>query len=243
MFFPIQGNPYFTSAAALMPMDGVHNATTFPDLSPNTKTVTRTGSAIISTSLGFPAAFFPPGGYIKLSSHADFAIGTGDYTLSFRFRLTERTINYIAVDFRPVSTNGAYPFVLIKSDGTLSFYFSGGDQILSASNTIIANTAYMIVVCRSGSSTKMFVDGIQVGSTYSDASNIPQSDVFVGGNSWSGGFDNGYLWDFYYLRTAIYTANFTPPPNKSLQAYGENRSFYREPYSQPSFLQAARLGL
>jgi len=229
---------------ALLPMDGANNATSFPDFSPTTKTVTRTHSTVISTALGFPAAYFPSESYLTIGSHADFVIGTGDYTLSFRCHLTSMSGTDIIVDFRPSASNGAYPCVVVYNTGVLSFYFNSDDRIVSASSAIAINTTYTITVCRSGSSTRMFLDGVQVGSTYSNADSIPQSAGLLGGTTfWGASFVGGYLWDFQYVRAALYTANFTPTPSKGLMVYGSNKVFHQQPYAQPSFLQAARLGL
>lgn len=244
MFFPIQGAPNFASAAILMPMDGADNSTVFNDFSPSQKTVTRSGSAIISAALGFPTAYIPSGAYLNVTTHVDFAIGTGGYTLSFRCSLSNTSGLYTVFDCRPGSTNGFYPTVLVYSTGVLSFYFNGADRIVSSSGAIVANTTYFITLCRSGSSTKMFLNGVQVGSTYSNSNSIPQSRILIGGS----GYSNspafvGYIWDIQYHQAALYTADFTPPPNKSLLSYGSNKAFYQQPRTQPSFLQAAQLGL
>ena len=242
MFFPIQGDVDYANVLARLPMDGAHNATSFPDISPVPKTVTRTGSAIISTALGFPAAYLPDS-YLTIASHADFAVGTGDYTLSFRCQFTTISTNYVLVDFRPSASNGYYPCVVVSSAGQLQFYWNASERIVSSAGAIIVGVSYHIAVCRSGSSTRMFINGVQVGSTYSNASSIPQSAVLIGGTTFYGASFHNYLWDFQYLRVALYTANFTPPASKSLLGYGSNKYFRKQPHSQPSFLQAARLGL
>lgn len=245
MFFPIQGNPEFQNVVLQLPMDGAHNSTSFPDVCPTPKTVTPANGTIISTALGFPAAWFPANtGTLAVTSHADFAVGAGDYTLSFRCYLPTLAADYFFIDFRPAGTNGIYPGVRVVSNGSLYFFWNSTDRISSSAGALTAATAHHIAVCRSGSSTRMFLSGVQVGSTYSDSSSIPQSRILVGGNGFlNAGNYAGYLWDLQYVRAALYTANFTPPASKSLLGYGSNKDFHQQPHTQPSFLQAARLGL
>lgn len=244
MFFPVQGSPEFQNVVLQLPMDGAHNSTSFPDKSLTTKTTTRAGGTIISTALGFPAAWFPLYGTLAVTSHADFAIGTGDYTLSFRCYLSSLAASYYFIDFRPPSTNGFYPGVRGDSSGKLYFFWNNTDRISSNAGVLTAGADHHIAVCRSGSSTRMFLSGVQVGSTYSDSSSIPQSRILIGGHGYLNiGDYTGYLWDIRYVRSALYTENFTPPASKSLIGYGSNKVFYQNPRTQPSFLQAARLGL
>ena len=244
MFFPIQGNPEFQNVVLQLPMDGAHNSTSFPDKSLPEKTTTPAGGTIISTALGFPAALFPLYGTLAVTSHADFAVGTGDYTLSFRCYLPSLAASYYLIDFRPAGTNGFYPGVRGDSSGKLYFFWNSADRISSSAGVLTTATNHHIAVCRSGSSTRMFLSGVQVGSTYSDSSSIPQSRILIGGHGYLNiGDYAGYLWDIQYVRSALYTENFTPPASKSLLTYGSNKFFHKQPLNQPSFLEAACLGL
>lgn len=78
-----------------------------------------------------------------------------------------------------------------------------------------ATTWTHIALCRSGSSTRLFLDGVQTGSTYTDTNNYlgPANRPVIGasGLSLGGSALNGYIDDLRITKFARYTANFTPP--------------------------------
>jgi hypothetical protein len=85
-------------------------------------------------------------------------------------------------------------------------------------SALSTGTWYHIAVCKSGSSTKMFVNGNQSGSTYTDTNtyvagaNRPR--IGSGGDV-AGNYFNGYIDDLRITRGyARYTANFTPPTSQ-----------------------------
>lgn len=243
MFFPVQGDSYFNSVVLALPMDGANNSTQFPDFSLVPKTVTRSGSTTIKTTLGYPAAYFvsATGDYLTVSSHADFAIGTGNYTVESYIVVLNTTDTNFIVDTRPGS-NGAYP-MLYTANGYAFFYFNGAAQITSGAGVISANTLTHIALCRSGSSTRLFVNGVQVGSTYTDSSSIPQVDWPIGKFGLGSAYYNGYIRDFIVTRAAEYTANFTPTSARQFPYYGPNKTHLARPAQQLSFNDAARRGL
>lgn len=247
MFAPIQGDSAYANTVLLLRMDGANNSTAFLDESATPKTITRSGSAEINTTvLGYPVASIlsATNDYLTVATHADFAIGTGDYTIELFFYHATLNSNYTLFDFRPGSTNGAYPMVLVMNNGGLHFYFNALERISSSAGAITVSTLYHVAVCRSGSSTRMFKNGVQVGSTYTDGSNIPQNRLVIGGSGYlSANQFNGYIPGFRVVRQALYTANFTPPTVKSFLAYDSNRQFCATPRFQPSAHLAAWRGL
>ncbi len=83
-----------------------------------------------------------------------------------------------------------------------------------------------ITITRSGTSTKMFIDGVQVGSTYTDNNNYGTSNPFIiadyGSPTTGTNQLNGYIDELRITKgVARYTANFTPPnapfPNSRAQ--------------------------
>lgn len=247
MFAPIQGDSAYANTVLLLRMDGANNSTAFLDESATPKTITRSGSAEINTTvLGYPVASIlsATNDYLTVATHADFAIGTGDYTIAGFFYSTSLASNYMLFDFRPPGTNGAYPAVMFTADGTISFYFNSSQMISSSAGAITAATVYAIALCRSGSSTRLFVNGTQVGSTYTNSDSIPQNRLLIGGSGYlSANQFNGYIPGFRVVRQALYTANFTPPTVKSFLTYGSNWQFCATPRFQPSAHLAAWRGL
>lgn len=243
MFFPIIGDPYFDSVILALPMDGANNSTQFPNYSLTPKTITRSGSAKIKTTLGYPAAYFVTGtgDYLTISSHADFAIGTGGYTVEMYIVILDAGASNYIIDVRPGS-NGAYPMIYTQN-GYIHFYFNSAERISSGAGVISANTLTHVALCRSGSSTRLFVNGTQVGSTYTDSSSIPQVAWSIGKFYSGASFYNGYIRDFIVTRAAKYTANFTPTPTQQFSYYGANKVHLARPTQQPSFTDVARRGL
>ena len=105
--------------------------------------------------------------------------------------------------------------MLFRSSGSIRYFVNNADQITSGSS-VTTGTWYHIAVCRSGTSTKLFLNGVQTGSTYTDSNNYicGSSRPVIGIN----GYDvtnlplNGYLSNVRVLKgTALYTTTFTPP--------------------------------
>ena len=120
---------------------------------------------------------------------------------------------YVLYDGRPAGTIGAY--VNLAINGATPESYVNGATVISGS-PLSANTWYHFAYARSGSSTKMFINGTQVGSTYTDNTNYinaPNRPV-IGTNGFTLGDSNfnGYIDDLRITKgLARYTANFTPP--------------------------------
>jgi hypothetical protein len=98
----------------------------------------------------------------------------------------------------------------------LKYYTNSNDRI--SSGALTATTWYHVAVSKSSGSTKMFINGTQVGSTYTDANNYGTSAPLGIGTYWSSGSPvttstlNGYIDDLRITKGyARYTANFTVP--------------------------------
>ena len=145
------------------------------------------------------------------------AFGSGNFTIEMWFYITAFTNTYSTLyDSRPISTQGAYPTIAITS-GRLYYYVSSAERIATANSAISTGQWYHLAVSRSGTSTKMFLDGTQVGSTYTDSTiyiNGPGRPVIgaEGFNSPPSDSINGYIDDLRITKGyARYTATFTPP--------------------------------
>ena len=77
-----------------------------------------------------------------------------------------------------------------------------------------ADTWYHIAICRSSGTTKMFKNGTQVGSDYSDSNNYTSTQITMaihGPNRESYDFDGELSNIRVVIGTALYTSNFTTP--------------------------------
>jgi hypothetical protein len=155
--------------------------------------------------------------YLTVTNSATIGnFGTGDFTVEeWIFVSSIDTTNGTAlIDFRPTSTN-TNAILGINTSYQLFWQVNGSTAITGAALSL--NTWYHVAVVRSSGSTKMYLNGTQTGSTYSDS------------NSYAGGTNRPYINRTGYsssavallggytsnLRivsgTAVYTSSFTPP--------------------------------
>lgn len=155
--------------------------------------------------------------YLTAQVNAIYAFGSGDWTIEMWLYASALPTNPASAqlyDTRPASTNGAYPLIYLNSNGRLYLYVSSADRITGS--VISTGQWYHVAVSRSAGSTRMFINGTQTGSTYTDSTVYLASDLFVGA-SYSGGpsirnYFNGYIDELRVTNgVARYTTTFTPP--------------------------------
>ena len=177
------------------------------------------GNAQISTSVkkyGTGSIYFDgTGDWLYTPSTPNLAFGSGDFTIEFWLYLATLPSSgnfYSVYDNRPAA-QGAYPLIYVdNTTGTLKYWVSSADRITGSN--LSATTWYHIAVSRASGSTKMFVNGTQVGSTYADTTTYLQSYLTIGTNSLNTSLNNlnGYIDDLRITKgVARYTANFTVP--------------------------------
>jgi hypothetical protein len=169
-------------------------------------TVTKFGA----TSLYFDGT----GDYLRTPTTQTLALGSGNFTVELWVNMVSNDINQTILDQRPDGSHGAYPAILFESR-YIRWYVSSATQIQSTSQ-LSFNTWYHVAICRSAGVTKMFIDGVQSGSSWSDSTNylIGANGQTIGASTWYGGTANinGYLDDVRVTKGyAYYTSNFTPP--------------------------------
>jgi hypothetical protein len=213
---------------------------TFLDSSTNNFSITRNGDTTQGSfnpymPSGYWSGYFDgTGDYLTLGGQSEFAFGTGDFTVEFWYYLNDTGTQQIVYDSRPNGVNGAYLTVYKTSANVFAVYVSSANTI-TGSVIIAANTWYHIAVSRSGTSTKLFVNGTQDGSTYTDSTNYlngtSRPTIGADGAAIGGSAINAYLSNLRVVKgTAVYTANFTPSTtpltaitNTSLLCLQDNR--------------------
>jgi hypothetical protein len=148
------------------------------------------------------------------SGSTDFGFGTGDFTMEFWLNPT--TVTNPAQSLLSMLTSASDTAPHIYLDTTIRFFESGSDRITGS--TLAAGQWYHIALCKASSNTKLFVNGTQVGNTYSDSRNYGTNKPCVVGSYYSGGSVvttstvNSYISDLRVVKgTAVYTSNFTAP--------------------------------
>jgi len=212
-FYPPVNSIGYTANTAILTLQTSQPAdnNTFLDSSSLYSPITRVGNPV-STNLSpfgdnWSYYFDGTGDYLSVASSTQFAL-SGDYTLEL---WVYSTVPWGA------STN----FVNMNSGGFfLNYTSSSGVQIGVAgvtatatfATTLTINTWNHIVVSRSSTSTKCFVNGRQVGSTSNDNTSYAQNGMYIGA-LWEGSQPlTGYISNLRLVKgTGLYSSNFTTP--------------------------------
>jgi hypothetical protein len=178
---------------------------------------------------GFTVAASPPNysvqfngssQYLSIASTATFAFGTGDFTIEF---WAYPTVN-ARQDWIDFDNGGGYR-LLIYYDGTNIIYYSAGARITGSAMTL--NTWQHIAVVRSAGSTKLYINGSQSGSTYTDSINFLAQPLTIAKDNAGSTYVTGYMSNIRVVKgTGVYTSAFTPsttgpiPATQSANTYG-----------------------
>ena len=140
---------------------------------------------------------------------------TGDFTVEV-FVNASSTATLNIMDFRGAGgTSGAFRVAFGTSlTGTANKIIAGwgsDDKLLVATNTANTNQWYHVAVTRSGTTARLFIDGV-LNASATDSTSIPDSGLFVGSYKGTTAYYFGYMSNLRIVKgTAVYTANFTPP--------------------------------
>jgi Concanavalin A-like lectin/glucanases superfamily len=150
--------------------DGSDGATSFPDASPHGHTVTPAGSAQVDTAQsvfgGASALFDGAGDGLVVTGHSSLALGSGDFVVDCRFRNTFAT--KVLLDW------GSFVDGLYVRSGTNRVLWRSNNSDVITSTVLLSNdTWYHVAVVRSSGTTRLFIDGVQTGSDFSDSRDYP----------------------------------------------------------------------
>ena len=202
----------------LVNSDTTDESTTFEDTSGQGHTVTAGGSVKhddAQTIAGGSTTIYFNGttDYLSLSTDTDFQFGTGDFTICGWFATTVKSTdpNSRRIVSLDSSATGLNLYVNSVS-GALDLQAAGGIRITGATDITDGN-AHHFELSRSSGTTKLFVDGTQEGSSYSDSNNYScASTWFIGKQVAANGYFNGVMQGIQFIKgTALHTAAFTPP--------------------------------
>jgi hypothetical protein len=187
--WPSTRDALFGSVALLLRMDGTGSS--FADSSGTPKTVTANGNATQSTTQskfgGKSAAFDGSGDFLTIPQ---IAFGTSDFVLELWLYFNSISGAYTGIyDGRP-NENGNYPALLLNGS-SISWYTFDDFNITGPS--LSSGQWYHVAVARASGSTRMYVNGTQVGATYSDSTDYESSATTLIGNGAGNFFMNGFI--------------------------------------------------
>jgi hypothetical protein len=203
-------DPYFNRTTLLLSGSAISANTVLRDSSTNNFNLTAYGDTRASNfspyGTGWSAYFDGSGDSLSVASNAAFSIGTGDFTIeAWIYPISFGTYAYV---FGTTAVGG-----LVFSKESTNFViraFNVGDQLQYATLPAL-NTWTHIAASRSGTTLRMFYNGVQVAST-TNSYNFAQGTVYIGNENTNAAPWNGYISGFRLVKgTAVYTSNFTPP--------------------------------
>ena len=148
--------------------------------------------------------------YVSLPGSSDWAVGTGDFTVEwFQYQTS------FSSSFPRIFTVGSWPSTSIgvSIEGGTIYVWLGGAFRIAQSTGDISNQWVHFAVSRSGGSLRLFKNGVQMGSTVSNSTNVTNSSssLLVGSEASSSTYFGGLIANFHFVKgTALYTAPFTP---------------------------------
>ena len=161
-------DPYASYVTCFMPLIGSQGSTYFVDQT-GLSTVATVGQPIISTAVLSTGALALNGSsalQLTASSASTFSFGANDFTIECSVYLTTVQAAYFVAS---LATTTTYSWWVYYNTGYLVFSYSNNGTTFTQTTyawTPVANTWYQIAVVRKGSNVYAFVNGSQIGSTY-----------------------------------------------------------------------------
>ena len=181
-----------------------------------THTVAANGNARVSTSQAkFGTGSYTSNslaGFLQVTPTTDFAWGTGDFTIEFWYRPTSFATACTLIGFRPQNSEGAYPTIFINTNTSVGYFASSNTRITTATNVITVNQWNSIAAVRLSGSTRLYINGVQSGSTFADSINYLAGSCIIGLNDFNR-TSNPILGNMDEIRlsnVARYSGTYTP---------------------------------
>lgn len=151
-------------------------------------------------------------GYMNLPASSNWAFGTGDFTVEWFQYMTATPSNPRVFSVG----NYAAAAVAASIEGGILYVWEASGNRFSSSLTGYTNTWIHFAISRISNQTRVFRNGTQIGSTYTDNNNINNSSsVFAIGQestATANSYFPGYLTSFRVCKgLGVYSGNFTKP--------------------------------
>ena len=161
------------------------------------------------------------GDYLSTPANAALAFGSGDFCLEFWIHTTA----FGSTGSRPLGNNtnwAANAWSLHSDHGTANekytFWvnnYNSGSPMFTSTASAVLNTWTHVAITRNGTSWRMFVDGVQQGSTVTSSVALDGGSsgvLYIGGSGAANEYVTGYMSSVRAVKgTAVYTTAFTPP--------------------------------
>lgn len=224
----------WATVSLLLNFNGPNGSKTITDSSPSPKTITAIGNAKISTEWfrygGSSGYLGGAGDYFRIPNSSAFQL-SADFTIETVIRFVALPASgsqaAIITNWDGGSGNRSFYLILLNNAGTMQIGLgiSADGGTTNSTQTFInwtpsINTDYHIAVCRSGSSCRIFIDGVQIGATFTNSRSayLSANPVCIGVFEGAVYPVSGYYEDLRLTLSARYVTDFTPP-NQALGRY------------------------
>ena len=201
-------DPYWSNVQLLIPGDS-----STADVSSSARTVSAFGSAASSTSQkkwgAGSIAFNGSTDYLSVTASA-FNVGTGDFTAEAWIRLSATPTDFRHVfDTRTADSNG----FALGIDGSSRVFLFSNSAFRVQTGSVSINQWHHLAVCRASGVTRVYLNGSQLGSDFTNTLNYSQTTLLIGAYYSTSSFRwNGNLDDIRWTNTARYTgSSFSVP--------------------------------
>lgn len=219
------GDPFSSSVALLLNGNGANGSTVFSDSSLSPKTVTRLGTPTISTAqskFGGASMFFSNNG-LQISNPQTAFNGpwSGDFTIEAWTRPTSVPTSQGSGAERVVLGQIQWPdasgWMFYYDQNRLCMFINNSQVVGTVTGNWQADTWYHVATTRSGSTVRVFLNGIQLASGTNtnpifNTNTLPATIATDTGGDTT--FLPGYLDDLRVSSIARYTGDFTPPTSE-----------------------------
>lgn len=208
----------------LLRFEGSNGARSFTDLSNLHRAATLVGTGggpVTSTAqakFGTSSGLFTSanGEYMTFPEDANSVCGTGDYTAEcFAYWTANPAAHTELFTMGAKSSPTALVSMLRHTDGKLKMYTSAAGYVIVGTTTITNNVWHHLAISRSGNNHKLWLDGVQEGSTWVSATACGTVGAVTAVGAYfsaASEYMNGYI-DSLRITKGVcrYTGNFTPP--------------------------------
>lgn len=201
------GDPYFGQVALLLHADGASGSTAFIDSSLSANSVTTIGGSINTTYPRFGSGSLICGPGIRYDVNLPNI--PGDFTAECWVRFSGAP-SYATIMNLGGGYSGGFLFRQ-SSSTTIEIFFQTSNTIFNFTPAL--GTWYHYAVSRVGGVLRLFINGAQVGGSWTTSASIPAGVCRLGQSSHTGSeVLVGYIDDVRVtIGLARYQANFTPP--------------------------------
>lgn len=240
------GDPYFSSVALLLHMDGVNGASVFTDSSSYAHAMEAVFGGTTSTAqklFGTASYNVAAGSVVATPAAAELQLGASNFTIEFAVRINsgspDGTLLLLPTTGSPtpcsIVYSNSYVVTVAGTDDSNTPVYS-----IPTLAGLSTNTWHRLALQRSGTTFTLFLDGVAQGTatsaatlaTFTHDSSLNRG-LSIGGRIGSSYLD-GYIDEFRLTRLARYTGNYTP----ATEAFPD--FFEAAPSTRPKWVQFGR---